>query len=75
LVAKGFQNKKNAAGNPFKTQQNESKSKDTIKFNFATKLEEGKEAEYLEMIKVEQLKFISLANLPGQNGKENLNPN
>jgi hypothetical protein len=45
-----------------------------VRFNFSAKVEHGKEAEYLEMIKVEQNKFLQLANIAVPGGQENVDP-
>ena len=45
-----------------------------VRFNFSAKVEHGKEAEYLEMIKVEQNKFLQLANIAVPDGQENVDP-
>ena len=45
-----------------------------LRFNFSSKVEQGKEAEYLEMIKVEQNKFLQLAKIAVPDGQENMDP-
>jgi len=45
-----------------------------VRFNFSAKVEQGKEAEYLEMIKVEQNKFLQLAKIAVPDGQENMDP-
>ena len=46
-----------------------------LRFNFSAKVEQGKEAEYLEMIKVEQNKFLQLAKIAAvPDGQENMDP-
>ena len=64
---------KKPVGNPFKAAaQEKSKAKNT--FNFGQKIEEGKEAEYFEQVKIEQNRFLQLSNLTST-GIENRDPN
>ena len=44
-------------------------------FKFNEKIEDGKEGEYFEKIKIEQNKFLQIANLASSNGIENRDPN
>jgi hypothetical protein len=57
--------------NVFKKEQ-ETKPQEGVRFNFSAKVEKGKEAEYLEMIKIEQNKFLQLSKIAVADGQENL---
>jgi hypothetical protein len=46
-----------------------------LTFNYNQKIEEGKEAEYFEKIKVEQNKFLQATNITGEHGIVNRDPN
>jgi hypothetical protein len=65
---------KKPAGYAFKKELEGKPQEVGVRFNFSAKVELGKENEYLEMIKVEQNKFLQLAKIAVPDGQENMDP-